>query len=527
LSIDSTYRELLIDEFIKNKLTRGRSISAVNVQKELTSLVSRLNLAVPQFSSELYTVQKNEPSSARKFKQMLNIIRQDLTSLYMETLSLTEISAQASTRWRLESELIEKKLIDLEERIENLLILTKDSEGYHSIVVDNFTDNLLIDKDLTTANIDLLSESVRISSTGNGFLERIPLNNLRPEDISFKIRNSYQGNSGSPLSDLRNPFHQETKSWWNVIQMSSSVPVTVELTVKLTDIVSIPVSRIVMKLKDASESSPVTITPLLSLDNGSFRQIPSNSFTQSVRTKAEFQFPEQQVKYIKFICTKEGPDPSGGIDLFNYEFGFDEIIFYREAFSKTAGNLLYSKPLSITGQNGSPLPFERMTLETCERIEANTGISYSVTTGDTSTLPVNASTVWTPISPINRANPQHSQVLTLGNTVEKTLGIAESVALSHDSSATVEDYINPNRNFHIVSLSPGTENFVDTEIDSAKASTVVRYSFKNSNERILNYQIQDQDYGSTTGIEWNDNSLTIFRYVGAQGLQKYVFADEV
>lgn len=517
MSISTTYREMLIEDFLKKQLSQGTSLSALDVINELEVYLD-LDLSTSQFDSETHYVDRLEHASATKHNTSLLDIQQDLRALYKDLLKLTTVSTETFERWSLESNAIEKQLIDLEDRITSLLLLTQDTEGYHSIIVENFTDFNRVDKDFTTAELDIETKSLELAPSSESF-QRLFLNNLvSNEDVSFKIRNTQNFGSRADLtnSSLSNVFHQESKIWWTNITMKEATEVVCELLVKLTNENSISFNRIVLDLHDSLESSALSITPLYSKDNINFFQLPSNVFTLETRSNALFAFPAIEAKWIKFILIKKGPDQSNNRESFNYQIGFKNIRFYQQSFSVSSSQYFVSEPLFTINPDQQIQSFEKLTLETCERIDVNNNIKYFITTSNDSAVPltpnqdINQTADWIPITPVNRTDGINSTVLDLGDLNEVEVN---NVTISYDGTAST--FVNPAQTFHLMSQDIN-ENILDETI----TSTAQRYSFVNDNERILNYQIKLIDTGSGSGdpVDIKTSSITLFRNVGEQGL---------
>lgn len=507
MAIEATYRTMLTEDYLKSELQKGIAVSALDLEEQANTLLEELDLSVPQFTAEDYYISMRENASASKFINTFTEIRQDLRALYNEMMTLTRVSMDAYERWAIEAEFIEKKLIDLEDRIENLLILTQDTEGYFSFVNDNFTDLGKVDLDLSTIRLNLDTGMVTMKPASLS-TNRIFLNDIdRERDVSFKVRTTtgFILRRDLPDSQVADLFHQTSQVWWTIIQMKNVRPVTCELTVRLTTGDAVDVSRIDVHLHDSSQSSPIQITPLYSTDNVNFTQLPTNTFTQEVRSSATFSFPTVQAIWVKFLLTKKGPDPSLSRSSFDYQFGFKAIEFYEEGFDVGTTQSLISKPLWVQQDDGTPLEFEKLVLTACERVESNTNIRYYVTTGDDPDLPVDDDTIWVPISPDTRESPLFPVVLSVGDTELKTYGDNETVKVSYDSTAS-EPYINPAQSFQLLE-DDGSGDIDDTAVTAVDR----RYTFLNSNDRILNYQIED-------ALAVNPASLQILRNLGEQAL---------
>ena len=525
MAIEDTYKEVFIADAVSEQLRAGENISASDLIEDLDDSLSEKDLTIPQFVASDFRLERKEESSAAKNNTTLSTLRQDIRVLYKNLIELTKVSIGAYERWGLESKLLEKQLIDMEDRIRNLLLMTQDTEGYHSILIDNFTDLSKTDTDFTTAKVDIAANNVGLGPSEDTF-ERVFLNDLDLSvDVFFKLRTtagflSRQDQIGSDLTDI---FSQQSKTWWTNINMSKSGPVTCELTVRLDPKEDISLNKIVIELHDSVESSPITITPLYSIDNVTFIQLPSNTFTLETKSIANFEFEEIQAQYIKFILNKRGPDQSSSKDSFSYQFGFKSIAFYSHSFDSDTTQYFVSIPLSVLDHNGDVRNFEKVTLETCEKLETDTNILYYMTFSNDSEVPLGSNfkedADWFPITPINRVDPISPPILDIGDINEISIGDDETVQVSYDGRAdpiTDSDFINPAQEFHL--LSQDTDESI---LDDTVTANSPRYVFVNTNDRILNYQIKTTDYtgsGSGSALDVNEEKITIFRNVGTKGV---------
>lgn len=531
MSIETRYREILIEQFISAKVKAGEIPSAQDIQDEVELILDSMDLSVPQFEASSFQVlpktnTTKESASASKFNSTFKALKEDLRVAFSEMLYLGKTTTGDFERWRLESEVLEKRLIDLEDRIENLLLLTKDTEGYHSFIIDNFTDGTLVDQELTTALLDPSAQLVTINEDiQTDTVSRIFLDDIDPEtSITFKVKTteSFVARKDAVGSSLHNPFKQSNSIWWTEITTSKSIPVSCELTIKLSD-TPISLTKILLELHDSSRSSPMVITPLYSVDNYNYFQLPTSTYTQEVRSDGVFSFSPVQVTHIKFVLIKSGPDP---VDLskLTYQFGFKEISFYQNSFLSEEGSQLFSRPLSILDSiTNDPIPFSKVSLETCERIEEGTDIKYFIYPSNDSLAPVTDSTVWFPISPVNRVTPSAPLLLYLGDIEEVEIGVDEVLTLSYNGLTSDADASNPSNEFQLLSLSGST--LFDQAVPTSKA----RFAFFNSNERILNYQIKDTSYTGSglDPIDIDTNSIILFRNVGEKGLGEDELTDLV
>lgn len=534
MSLQTVYKELIeekLNEVIRDKIQENGSVTSEEIESYILEYIDTLDFSVPSFDNSDFSVAALENASAAKVNSTFDTVKHDLRVLYKTFLELGESSTEDFERWKTELAVLEKRLIDLEEDIDNLLLLAEDTEGYHSYFIDNLTDLSYVDLDLTTVMVDTAIQQAYLSpllSTGQT-TTRLFLNDLEDSDVSFKVITSkeFKGRESSG-NQLKLVFSQQTKEWKTVVKLASAKPVVCELLVRLKDATqnngvvvnpdgdAVNISSIYIDIHDEAATSFVSITPLYSLDNYTFQQLPTTTYTiDAVKKTCVFNFSTVAAKYVKFILVKKSPDSVSNGSL-NYGFGFKEIAFYGEAFDTEETYDLISQPISITDANGNVREFSKIALEVCERLEANTNISYYITPSDDPTVPVTGSTKWYPISPISHVSALYPRILDLSDVAEVEIGDTETVEISYDGLASDTDYTNPAESFHLLS-----QHTDDSVLDETITATSKRYVFTNSNERLLNYQIKDEDYtgsGTGTALDIGEDDITIFRNIGSKGL---------
>lgn len=481
MSISTTYASLILEQIIKEILEEGTTPTVSEITERYETYLQDNDLDGPLFDYDTYSVAKGEASSAAKMASTNSSIRNDLNALYRHLLTLSEQSMINFDRWQAESSLVEKRLNQLNERVNSLLLVSKDTAGYLNYVYDNFNDLSKVDLSYTTAYVDPGKglATVRTSTTGITLLD---LTNLQEQDIEFNVltRTNLVSSSQSNKSKRVYAFSDKNNYWQERVIMSKPIPVSVELKVKLSTS-AVDISKIEIDLHSASATSAVQVTPLYSTDNFSWQQLPIVNVTASITDKYVFQFPEVSAKYVKFIMTKQGLD-SVKNNVYIYEFGADLISFYAEGFTADTGFDLVTQPLYINDAiTGTPQQFNKVAMEVCEDIPTDTTIDYYVAASNDSTLPV-TSGMWIAIDPTTRTSPVYPTVLDLGALNAVTIS---GIAVSYDGAAGVSSqYINPAQSFTYIPTITGSTPTTQTVVTSAQ-----RYSFSNENEMILSYQL--------------------------------------
>jgi hypothetical protein len=518
MAISDIYSELLLEQMISNMIQSGQIPDILSIASQFETLTANLNLSIPQFVSSTYYVTDGEHASATKYDNTFTAIAQDLRVLYKESLAISTKAVNDYERWQTEVMILEKNLLDLQTDITNLLALTQDSISYFGTIQDNFTDTSMIDQDHTTTAIDITHQIISLPKVD---LQptRIFLNDLTDNDITFNVRNTidFVSRADAIGTNLTNIFNQTISNWWTQLLFSSPQVVVCELIVQLSTS-PITISKIDIQLHDSSQSSPMSITPLYSVDNYTFTQLPTINYTQTIRSNGNFTFSPIKAQWVKFLLTKSGPDPSNGGNQFSYEFGFNSIAFYNEQFSTTVSENLVSKSLYILNNEGLPTQFSRVAIETCERLEDTTSINWFITPSNDPTVPLTSGITWYQLTPQAQKVTQYPNILDFGDTSNQTLGLSgtnTSLGISYTGKATNPLLVNPGATFSL--LSAGVNGAL---ITNTITCTVPRYVFVNTNDRLLNYQIKDSNYsgsGSGTALTIDENDLILFRNKGSIG----------
>jgi hypothetical protein len=494
MAISEQYNEVILQSIIKEILLEGETPTVVEITKRYNTYVGDTDLNTPVFDDENYKVEEKSSSSAEQFKLTNATIKQDLSVIYEHLVGVEDRTSDSFDRWRAEAFLLDRIAGDLEKRIESLLLLSSDSTGYLNYVQDTFHNLSKVELSETTAAVDIQRNFASINKSGTA-ITRIDLSSLKDTDVSFNLltKNALIGSSTSERSKPKNIFNPKNNYFQQRVVVNKPTPIVVEVVAKLSES-TISVNKIDIDLHQSNNAGAVLITPYYSIDGYSWIKLDTANASVWVLNNYSFQFKTIQTKYLKFILQKNGYDLTT-TDSYIYEFGFDEIALFSEGYTTETGYDLVSKPLSVLDVNGDPQEFSKVVLETCELIPTGTKIDCYVSVSNDSTFPI-VSGMWFPIDPIDRENTINSTLLDIGqlNEIELT-----GVKPSYDVAGTETKYINPDQDFVLVSLSGATIT------ETATSSTKQRYTFKNSNDRILDHQFStDIDIAAGTLEVWRN-----------------------
>ena len=417
MSMSTTYSEKILELVLKEFLEDGEIPTADElIEAYDTYTVSHSDMSKPFILDDNHTVTENSDSSATAYNAFFTRAQSDLEAVYQEIWDRMGDGIESFDNWRVKMEYLKKRLLDLESRIDALLLLRSDTAGYFAFVEDNFVDLSKVDQDLTTARVDVVNHAVTLNDT----LEDRSVVNLNTIDLgkaSFVMltRDHLLSSKQAPGSEVRYAVQDADRSWQHRVRsFQGDVRTTGEFKIELgTEAVEI--SRIEMDIHASNTNTSMIIVGMYSTDNHNWYNLPTDNYVQSVDDRAFFVFPKTEMRWVKFIMTKVGADDVDD-DQYIYEFGMSSLKFYTTAgYDTTTGNTLYSQELSAYDEDDNRIGFNKITLQTCQEIPDETSIQYWIiaktATEETEELRIDPYTSEDPVAPI---------ILELGRLTETT-----------------------------------------------------------------------------------------------------------
>lgn len=506
-TIQELYKKVVLERVIRDLIAAGTEVTVQNVKDGLAAFLATNDIAAAQFESDDFEVEAHTSSSAQLYNDTNETIKDDMSVLYSIMFVLGQRSMDTLDRWRNELDRLGTQLDDLDDRITNLLLAAEDTEGFFNFVSDCFIDTSKIDLDESSIVIDLGREQVTLGAAEVDGFTRLNLNNLSNDDIQFSVltRKNLNSTIRADGSERLNTFNDTSRFWQDRVLMTQPDPVVTELLVHIGEF-PIQISRITMQLHAANTNAAIQVTPLYSTDGFTFKQLPTDSFSQSVLRKATFVFTTVSATHVKFIMTKDGFDFVKD-EVYNYEFGADEISFYTETFEDDTSGTFFSTALSVLDEDGNPTEFNKAALDVCDLIPDDTSIDYFLAATEELTTSVSELN-YVQIDPLVRTSPVFPQVINFTDLEEFEVGnttvSGDFVKISYDPTLTSGLFINPAAAFTTVSLS-GT-----TVVESNITASGLRYALPTRCDRLLDHQI-------ATAVDIKEGQLLIFRNLGVQG----------
>jgi len=491
MSMEETYKEQILEEILREFLEDNTIPTADELLEAYEERVSSTrDMTVPFLSDTDYSVEYNSDSSASAFNSFFECALSDLKALYAEIWERTTDSMESYDRWRMELDGMYKRLVDLENRIDSLLFLRQDTVGYYNHIDENLTDFSKIDLTNTTAKIDVANHIVTMGETTSA-TDKLDMNSITTESASFALLNRKEISfaKDAPETSILKALKDVTTEHWQtrVKTVKQNKDVSGELKVKLADS-AVDVSRIVYKLHSSDTNSSVIIVAQYSNDNHNWYNLPTDNYTQSVDKIATFVFPTTSMTWVKFILTKVGPDDI--IDgQYVYEFGAQSIEFYTTAFSTSTGSIFMSKELQALDDDGDPIEFSKVALETCQTVPEDTKITYWV-----KALNDDEETTFAKIAPYNIDNAVDTMQVDFGEISEteetSLVKVSKDVSGSSPESALFfAQYPMVTDKFALI----GTNSTTAYKISSASSANIVLDS-------LALYRNVGPLYGTTTEV---------------------------
>ena len=415
MSLASRQIKKKLNDITESKLKTGFVPTVDYVISELNKFYNVVTTGAPTFRARRQAYRKRW--DVDNYNQNMEELYTDLNNLYEEIVLqfstiLINFDFNDSERRRLLHQ-----MADIDGQIDDLLLLSADTEGYLYSVHDTFIDRSKIDLRYTNAEINTDAEAIMLRESRKGIskvnlshyypVEQYPI--LAEEQYASKI----ESNKLFPGSKFGYAFSDINTAWSQKIITTSPGRLEVSFIIELNPLIDdeTPISRIEVY---GHLPRPALVEPLWSVDNINFKALPLGTGVRqkyvSDRNVTIWNFPEIPVQYIKFVITMAEEDESvGGAETprYLYNMGFKNISIFEMAYSPES--YLYSKVFTVEDPTGEPLTIDKVTLMTTQDIPALTEIEHYVSLGDGSDNPESYN--WASISPINQPNPREPQLI--------------------------------------------------------------------------------------------------------------------
>ena len=403
MSLADSYREFIADQILKEYLLDQVNPSIAQLEEDLRAVDEWfLDMSQPMLSFREVTVDEREESSADKFNEMQAAILSDLYILYSQTANQINNSVDFLNRNLSEIAMLKVELRDLEDKLDELLLQHRDTEGYFQFFTDSFKSMRYVDAQETTAAVDLKGGFVTMKE-GIDSRVKFNLNFIDIGDVDFTVLTRERVTQGADITDASavKAFKDGEAPWRQSVFTSASVSLTADLKVYIGDDKSVSKVEYVNYSDDAY--SQVTVHLQYSNDNYNYFDWPGEPFVQNIQEKGTFTAKAIPMQWLKFTISRNGHDkPADG--KFETYFGAKHIGIYGLDYDD-AGSRLQSVAIPPEDRDGKQGFINRCSIEACEDIPGNTDILYS--------LSFDGGELWIPITPVNRTVAPFPKVVSL------------------------------------------------------------------------------------------------------------------
>lgn len=466
MSMETTYAAKILEEILIEFLKAGTIPTADQLQEAYEARLAdhKGGLDSPFILDDDHSVDTNSESSAAAYNTFLARTKSDLEAVYLETWERMGDGMESFESWRMKLDSLLKRIINLEERIDNLLLLRNDTDGYFAFVEERFVDMSQVDQDNSTADIDVVNHVVTIG-VDTADLDKLDLNAFQSRYALFTIltRESIESAQAAPGTEVRSVIRDVGRVWQHRARTSTAnSTMSGELKIRLTqpNTTTVALSKMLVEVHASNTNSPVLLTAQYSVDGYNWYNLPTDNYVQSTDDTAVFLFPATEMNWMKLVMTKTGAD-SLEDGQYIYEFGAKNISFWSHpGYVAAAGDSLASIELSATDVAGELVSFNKVALATCQEVPENTGIKYWV-----SAIGALGTTEPMRIDPYTIAGPLQPTVVDFGNMVtteESGLTILDRAeSESVDFFTAYDDFVESDK-LVLVGLDTDTGLYVDS-----------------------------------------------------------------
>jgi hypothetical protein len=410
-----------INQIIKEELQKGNLPSSKEVMWRLNQYLRDHNLSRPNY--DFKPVRRGMLARSYDYNDTMHRVHEDLETLYENTIDLHNGLDKNFNKFEVDKSKLEYQINSLENKLKELILLYGKS-GFLNSVYDVFDDLEKINVANTTAHVDIKRHEVSIPDIKSTSTRIMP-DAYASFHLLEEIAPSVEGKTVSGIpSDALNDSINAT---WQYLVKSKTKQTVAGYYYMNFDQKQI-MNRIAIHLQSIKPTDVrVDFTP----DGMNWFGLPYYENGVEISDEFVFDFPSIEVQEIRILMTKDEPDnetsSTAGLD-YNYVFGIKKIQMFQLDFSENA--TMVSQPLVVEVPATQNFSINKVSLLVDEFLENGTDIQYYIAMppaeGD--------EPEWKAISPVNRDNPKHNQIIDFKNitrapaqrfSIDPTLSIGE------------------------------------------------------------------------------------------------------
>lgn len=409
----SYYTDSLVEQYIKNGDIPDELVIARKLATKFADYYDP--------TTDIYTInqptwtprdlQYRETANLDKWNMTQQMAAEEMYILYRDIIADTKSLTDNLYNYTTRAKLIQTRLANLRDRINNLLLLSTDTSGFLYSFFDNFNDTSKVSYDieaLTTAHVDTVNNLVELPRSTD-MIEGISWQDtimnlafLTINDIDFSILNAVEAMTPLSSTSMLDIFNNKATAWQQQITISDNGPLVAQLTVRVSPLDPVYINKIEINPKMSNYNTQLSMQVFYSVDGVSFQEVQSASNPQFISGPTVFNFTPTYVTHFRFVMTKQAADTGS-----TYDLGFQNINFIQTQYvSDSNGKTLYSIPVTFPDKNR---PIGKVVCDACSNLPANTTIDYSVVVSGTAMIQE------IPISLTSDSTPKYTKIIDLGS----------------------------------------------------------------------------------------------------------------
>lgn len=406
-------------------------------QQEVISLRNQLNVdypvdaGLPIIATLGETVKFREVSSASKENSNRLALIDDLDIFNKTIRQLTLELNDSYGSLKSVATKTNKQIKKLESRLDNLLLLSTNTNPFLYGIEETFTDHEYVDFESTSASVEngyvsLGKSSVDVLSSSNF-------------EISYTTTAEKALIGTQQIGSLSDVLNQNSKEF-QLICYSKEIQNRTSLVLNVNFFSNTYVGEFKLNLNPLNIQQRLTCTVLYSTDSVHFEAI--EPFEIAIEnSELLFSVAKDNVKTIQIVLSKQVTDTVALTgDQYVTMFYINGLTLYTHTYTAQTKSLLFCGPYFIVNENDEAVLFNKVQLSACCRVPADTFVSFYVSKDNL---------VWYPISWHQDANsivqftkPSQSWTSNFISLSDNSDGLLTFPDLSIDTLSSDETYIN-------------------------------------------------------------------------------------
>lgn len=450
MNISTTQKRRFLNNIYKLIYSSGQKPSEQEVRKAFNEYFSVNQPGYP-IKVDYDLLRTSNKTNVDLLNQIMTNTIYNVDILYDTILDNNEELFSIVTSLNKKLENLKKKRLQLESKVDDLIFMNNNSDGYFYSFTENFISADKLDLSLTdSAFFDPKLRNVTISKLKSEQFNVMTVDNLNGNNVNFEVTTNGQKLVQSiDKTNFNNIFDGLTDTYWEH-SVSLGNPQPVSLTI------SIPVNKtsILSKVDGILfTSSPVNIMMRAIYSDP---EKPNEIKTKTSRSDYDafsFSIPADSYSTIEIVLYKNEPDyiDQNSSSPYVYKFGLREMIIGSKYYAKSG--ILVSAPISIATKTNSNLIIDAISMDVKEQVVPGTSVNYYVAANNPTAQNINDYN-WIPVSPKGSESSGYNPVVYLDGSTRNNVYISntpeddELKYIPINSSAVNANELNPNNKIY-------------------------------------------------------------------------------